>query len=123
MALSLLLQALVGLAMLTHLAVSNTILQTIAGDEWRGRVMSFYGMAFMGMMPFGSLLAGALAHHIGAPRTVALGGAVCIAGAAVFAARLPALRRLVRPVYRERGIIPEVAAGIEAATDGGSDRP
>ncbi len=123
MALSLLLQALVGLAMLTHLAVSNTILQTIAGDEWRGRVMSFYGMAFMGMMPFGSLLAGVLAHHIGAPRTVALGGAVCIAGAAVFAARLPALRRLVRPIYRERGIIPEVATGIEAATDGGSDRP
>ncbi len=123
MALSLLLQALVGLAMLTHLAVSNTILQTIAGDEWRGRVMSFYGMAFMGMMPFGSLLAGALAHRIGAPRTVALGGAVCIAGAAVFAARLPALRRLVRPIYRERGIIPEVAAGIEAATGGGSDRP
>ncbi len=123
LALSLLLQALVGLAMLTHLAVSNTILQTIAGDEWRGRVMSFYGMAFMGMMPFGSLLAGVLAHHIGAPRTVALGGAVCIAGAAVFAARLPALRRLVRPIYRERGIIPEVATGIEAATDGGSDRP
>ena len=119
MALSLLLQAIVGLAMLTHLAASNTILQTIAGDEWRGRVMSFYGMAFMGMMPFGSLLAGVLAHHIGAPRTVALGGAVCIAGAAVFAARLPALRRLVRPVYRERGIIPEVAAGIEAATGGG----
>ena len=80
--------------------------------------MSFYAMAFMGMMPFGSLLAGALAHRIGAPHTVMLGGAVCIAGAALFAWRLPALRRLVRPIYRERGIIPEVAAGIEAATEG-----
>jgi len=122
--LSLLLQAGVGLAMITHLATSNTILQTIAGDEWRGRVMSFYGMAFMGMMPFGSLLAGALAHRLGAPRTVMLGGAVCIAGAAMFAWRLPALRRLVQPIYRERGIIPEVAAGIEVATEGsGSERP
>jgi MFS family permease len=122
--LSLLLQAGAGLAMITHLASSNTILQTIAGDEWRGRVMSFYGMAFIGMMPFGSLLAGILAHHIGAPRTVILGGAVCIAGAAVFALRLPALRRLVQPIYRERGIIPEVAAGIEAATEGSvSERP
>ncbi len=114
--LSLLLQAGAGLAMLTHLAVSNTILQTLVGDEWRGRVMSFYAMAFMGMMPFGSLLAGALAHRIGAPHTVLLGGAVCIAGAALFAWRLPALRRLVRPVYLERGIVPEVAAGIAAAT-------
>ena len=122
--LSLLLQAGAGLAMITHLASSNTILQTIAGDEWRGRVMSFYGMAFIGMMPFGSLLAGALAHRLGAPRTVMLGGAVCIAGAAVFAWRLPALRRLVQPIYRERGIIPEVAAGIEAATEGSvSERP
>ncbi|MDD5563755.1 MAG: MFS transporter [Thermoanaerobaculaceae bacterium] len=114
--LSLVLQAGAGLAMLTHLAVSNTILQTLVGDEWRGRVMSFYAMAFMGMMPFGSLLAGALAHRIGAPHTVMLGGAVCIAGAALFAWRLPVLRRLVRPVYLERGIVPEVAAGIAAAT-------
>jgi MFS family permease len=120
--LSLLLQAGVGLAMITHLAASNTILQTIAGDEWRGRVMSFYGMAFMGMMPFGSLLAGVVAHQIGAPRTVMLGGAICIAGAAAFAWRLPALRKLVRPIYRERGIIPEVATGLEAATEGSPQR-
>jgi MFS family permease len=118
LALSLLLQAAAGLAMLVHLAVSNTILQTIVDDEWRGRVMSFYGMAFMGMMPFGSLLAGALAHRIGAPLTVVLGGALCVAGAVVFAARLPALRRLVRPIYRRRGIIPEVATGLEAAAEG-----
>lgn len=116
--LSLLLLAGTGLAMITVLAASNTILQTVVGDEWRGRVMSFYTMAFMGMAPFGSLLGGALAHRFGAPRTVMLGGAVCLVGAAMFAMRLPALRRLVRPIYRQRGIIPEVASGIQAAAEG-----
>jgi MFS family permease len=111
-----------GLTMLTHLAASNTILQTVVEDRWRGRVMSFYTMAFMGMAPFGSLLAGSLAHRFGAPRTVMLGGIVCILGAGVFAARLPALRRLIRPVYRRRGIIPEVATGLQAAAEGSTPR-
>jgi len=113
--LSLLLLAVVGLGMITQMASSNTILQTVVDDEWRGRVMSFYTMAFIGMTPFGSLLAGALASRIGAPRTVMLGGIICVLAAAAFARRLPELRRLVRPVYRERGIIPEVATGVQAA--------
>ena len=120
--LSLLMLAGAGLSMITHLAASNTILQTVVGDRWRGRVMSFYTMSFMGMAPFGSLLAGFLAHRFGAPRTVMAGGAVCIAGAAVFAVRLPALRRLVRPIYRKRGIIPEVASGLQAAAEGSTAR-
>ncbi len=118
--LSLLCLALVGLGMITHMASSNTILQTIVDDSKRGRVMSFYTMAFIGMAPFGSLLAGALASRIGAPRTVMLGGLVCLAGAAVFARGLPEIRRLLRPIYRERGIIPEVATGVQAATDASS---
>jgi MFS family permease len=113
--LSLLFLAVAGLGMITQMASSNTILQTIVDDEWRGRVMSFYTMAFIGMTPFGSLLAGALASRIGAPRTVMLGGIICLLAAAAFARRLPELRRLVRPIYRERGIILEVATGVQAA--------
>ncbi|HVN76734.1 MAG TPA: MFS transporter [Thermoanaerobaculaceae bacterium] len=122
LALSLVMLVATGLTMITHLAASNTILQTVVEDRWRGRVMSFYSMAFVGTAPFGSLLAGSLAHRIGAPQTVILGGAVCIAAAVVFAVRLPALRRLIRPVYRQRGIIPEVATGLGAAAEGGTAR-
>jgi len=97
-----------GLGMMVQMASSNTILQTIVDDDKRGRVMSFYSMAFMGTVPFGSLLAGALASRIGAPRTVMLGGAACLAAAAVFARALPALRAQVRPIYVRLGIVPEV---------------
>jgi hypothetical protein len=68
--------------------------------------MSYYTMAFMGMAPFGSLLAGTVAHAIGAPWTVVMNGAVVVLGAAWFASRLPAVRREIRPVYQEMGIIP-----------------
>ena len=78
--------------------------------------MSFYSMAFMGMVPLGSLLAGILAHFIGAPLMVILGGICCIAGSVAFVRRLPALRELVRPIYVRRGIIPEVADGLQAAS-------
>jgi MFS family permease len=115
--LSIVMLALAGLGMITHMASSNTILQTIVDDARRGRVMSFYTMAFIGMAPFGSLLGGALASRIGAPRTVMLGGVLCLIGAAAFARRLPELRRLVHPIYRERGIIPEVVTGVQVATD------
>ncbi len=114
--LSLLLMVATGYAMMQQMAASNTILQTIVEEDKRGRVMSFYSMAFMGMAPFGSLLAGGLAARIGAPETLMLGGALCIAGAAAFASRLRAIRALVRPIYVELGIIPELAQGIQAAT-------
>ena len=67
--------------------------------------MSFYAMAFSGMMPFGSLLAGLLASEIGAPSTVLIGGIACLLGAALFARRLPALRKMIHPIYRKMGII------------------
>jgi MFS family permease len=104
-----------GFGMMRHLAASNTILQTILEEEKRGRVMSFYAMAFQGMAPFGSLLAGVIAAQIGAPETVMLSGALCMAGAAIFARALPRLRSLIRPIYVERGILPEVASGIRDA--------
>jgi MFS family permease len=105
-----------GFGFLQQMAASNTILQTIVADEKRGRVMSYYAMAFQGVAPIGSLLAGALAARIGAPVTLAGGGMLCIAGALWFARRLPDIRRAVRPIYREMGILPEVAAGIQQAS-------
>ena len=108
-----------GLGMMVQMASSNTILQTIVDDDKRGRVMSFYSMAFMGMMPFGSLLAGFLASRIGAPRTVMLGGLACLLAAAAFARALPALRAQVRPIYVRLGIVPELAAGIQTAAEVG----
>jgi MFS family permease len=105
--LSLLLMVLTGFALMVQLAASNTILQTIVDEDKRGRVMSFYSMAFLGMVPFGSLLAGALAGYIGAPDTVIAGGLACIAGGLLFALRLPRLRELARPVYQRLGILPE----------------
>ena len=87
-----------GFSMMVQMAASNTLVQTMVPDALRGRVMATYSMMFMGMAPFGALLAGMLAGHIGAPNTVALGGAVCIIGAIVFGLRLPALRHEARQI-------------------------
>jgi MFS family permease len=114
--LSMLLLVVTGFCFMQQMASSNTILQTIVEDKKRGRVMSFYSMAFQGVAPFGSLIAGAAASRIGAPLTLLIGGAICIAGAALFASQLPVLRRLVRPIYVQMGVIPEVATGIQAAS-------
>jgi MFS family permease len=94
--LSLVLLLPVGFSMMIQMAASNTLIQAMVPDNLRGRVMAVYSMMFMGMAPFGALLAGALAQRLGAPTTVAIGGAVCIAGAAVFWLHLPALRHEAR---------------------------
>ena len=82
-------------------------------EDKRGRVMSYYTAAFMGMAPFGSLLAGSLAHWIGAPRTVMFTGSCCIAGGLWFWTRLPAIRREMRPVYEKLGIIAPVPQPVQ----------
>src|SRR5262249_9761297 len=87
--LSLLLMPATGFGMMQQMAASNTILQTIVDDEKRGRVMSFYAAAFLGMAPFGSLAAGALASRYGAPATLAGGGILCVLGSLWFARQLP----------------------------------
>jgi MFS family permease len=89
-----------------QMASSNTIIQTIVDDDKRGRVMSFYMMAFVGTVPFGSLLAGGLADILGAPTTLLIGGLTCILGAAFFASRLSELKKVVAPIYERLGIIP-----------------
>jgi MFS family permease len=115
MLLSLPLMMVTGFCMMTQMASSNTILQTIVDEDKRGRVMSFYSMAFQGTAPFGSLIAGAAASRIGAPRTLMIGGGLCVVGAMWFSTQLPKIRAIVRPIYRQLGIIPEVAEGIQAA--------
>jgi MFS family permease len=114
--LSMLLLVGTGFSFMQQMASSNTILQTIVEHKKRGRVMSFYSMAFQGVAPFGSLIAGATASRIGAPHTLMIGGAICICGAALFALQLPTLRKLIRPIYVRMGIIPELATGIHTAS-------
>jgi MFS family permease len=90
---------LAGFSMMTHIASSNTIIQTIVDEDKRGRIMSLYAMAFLGVMPFGSLLAGSIAGKIGVQNTLLLGAACCIGGALIFASKLPVLSKLLRPVF------------------------
>ena len=108
--LSLLLMPISGMAVMVHMASTNTILQTIVDEDKRGRVMSFYSMAFFGTVPFGSLFAGWLAARIGAPDTLLIGGLGCVLGALLFLRELPELRRIVRPIYMRLGILPTEAA-------------
>ena len=100
----------VGMAMMVEMAASNTLIQAMVPDELRGRVMAVYSMMFMGMAPLGALFAGSLADRLGAPLTVSIGAVACLAGAAVFWKRLPALRVEARQL-----IIAQAAAGGEPA--------
>jgi MFS family permease len=104
--LSMVLLLIVGFGMMQGLAASNTVIQTLVPEDKRSRVMSYYTMAFVGMAPFGSLLAGGLAHLVGAPHTVMITGACCVLGCAWFTLELPAVRRVMRPIYVEMGIMP-----------------
>jgi len=106
-----------GVGFIALLATSNTILQTVTDDDKRGRVMSFYTMAFMGIAPFGSLAAGAMADRIGGPLTIMISGVISLVCGVILTLRLPKLRIILRPVYIKKGIIPEVAKGLQAAAD------
>jgi MFS family permease len=115
--LSLVFLVIVGYGMMQGLAASNTVIQTLAPDEMRGRVMSFYTVAFVGMAPFGSLLAGFLAHLFGAPMTVIITGSCVVIGAVWFTTQLKEIRCVMRPIYEQMGIMPPaVATPIEEAT-------
>jgi len=106
-----------GFGAMTLVASCNTILQTILEEDKRGRVMSFFTMAFMGMAPFGSFGAGAMAGIIGPRETLLLGATICLVGAIIFARHLPHIRERVRPIYVKMGIITEVAQGMETAAE------
>jgi MFS family permease len=99
-----------GFCMMIQMASSNTLIQSMVPDRLRGRVMSVYAMTFMGMAPLGALLAGSLAHKLGAPMTVGIGGVVAIVGAGLFGLKLPALR----PAAREMIVAQQIAGGSPA---------
>ncbi|GAB1544951.1 MFS transporter [Scytonema sp. NUACC21] len=103
--LSLLAMVFIGLGTIIQIASSNTVLQTIVEEDKRGRIMSIYTMAFLGTIPFGNLIGGALARQIGAPSTLIIDGIVCMLGSIYFARQLPALRKLVHPIFVEKGIV------------------
>ncbi|HET6208347.1 MAG TPA: MFS transporter [Terracidiphilus sp.] len=115
--LSLPLMFLTGFGMMQGVTSSNTILQTLVDEKMRGRVMSYYTMAFVGMAPFGSLLAGTLAQAIGAPRTVMISGVACILGSLWFWSRMTAIRNDMRPIYQRLGIVPAPEIVAEAAAE------
>jgi MFS family permease len=109
---SLLLMLVVGFGMMQGLAASNTVIQTLVPEDKRSRVMSYYTMAFVGMMPFGSLLGGALAYRFGAPHTVIVTGGCCVAGALWYTTQLTSVRAVMRPIYREMGLLPSVEEAV-----------
>ncbi len=91
--LSLPVMLLTGFGAMIQMVSNNTILQTIVDDDKRGRVMSLFTMSFIGMAPFGNLMAGGLANRIGAPSTIFLSGALCIIAALLFLSKVPMLQR------------------------------
>lgn len=103
--LSLIMMVIIGVGFILNVTSCNTFLQTIVEDDKRGRVMSIYAMALFGATPFGNLIAGSLANYIGAPNTLMIGGMICIFSSFIFTKQLPTLRRLVRPIYREMGLL------------------
>jgi MFS family permease len=104
-AFSMILMVTTGMGMMMQMACSNTILQTITDNDMRGRVMSFYTMAFLGTAPFGSLFAGSMANWIGAPYTLMICGITCILGAIIFACKLQEIKKMIWPIYAKLGIL------------------
>ena len=118
--LSLALMVMVGFGLIQAAAVSNTIIQSLVPDDKRARVMGYYTMAFFGAAPFGSLMAGALAQHIGAPHTVMLTGAFCIVGAGWFTMELPKIRPAMRAAYQEKELSAQRASAPPSASASGA---
>ena len=111
---SLVLMVFVGFGMIQAASVSNTVIQSLAPEDKRARVMSYYTTAFFGASPFGSLLAGILAHRIGAPHTTIITGVFCIAGALWFTFELPKITAIMQPIYEGMGLLPARISAQEA---------
>ena len=107
--------AVAGFGAMLLVSSCNTVLQTILDEDKRGRVMSFFTIAFVGVAPFGNLGAGAMADTIGTRDTLLLGSLGCLVGAALFASLLPQIRKEVRPIYVRMGILRDVKEPETAA--------
>ncbi|MGB6428965.1 MAG: MFS transporter, partial [Candidatus Acidiferrales bacterium] len=105
-----------GFFMMVDMAATNTLLQAMAPDRLRGRVMSLYSMMTGGMAPLGALIAGAAADRIGAPVAVALGGVACVFGAFWFWRRWPGLRESARELLVASGMMTREASDQIPAT-------
>jgi MFS family permease len=103
--LSLLLMGFAGFGMMQSASASNTIIQTLVPEDKRARVISYYAMAYFGSAPIGSLLAGALAEKIGASHTIVITGACCLVGSLWFSLQMPKIKTVMRPIYREMGLL------------------
>jgi len=94
-----------GFCIIATIACINTLIQTLAEENKRGRVMSFYAMALLGMNPIGSLLAGIMATAIGISYTLLICGIILILFGAWFTITLPSMRPYVYPIFVEKGIV------------------
>lgn len=103
----------IGFSIISTVASINTLLQTLSDEDKRGRVMGYLAMTFTGISPIGSLVLGTLEKYIGLPAIILISGICCISGALVFEYYRPLVRKHARPVYVRKGIIPEIAAGID----------
>jgi MFS family permease len=106
-----------GCGMITQMASSNTVIQTIVDETKRGRVMSIYVMAFLGITPFGSLFIGSLADVLGTPVTIRISGAICLAGALIFLSQMGRFQQSIRSIYLQLGLMGEQPSGIGTVVD------
>ena len=107
----------VGFTIIAAVASINTLLQTLSGEDKRGRVMGYMAMSFTGMAPVGSMVLGAIEKWIGLQMIILLSGICCFVAALVFEYYRPLVRRYARPVYIEKGIIKEIAIGIDSTEE------
>jgi MFS family permease len=102
LSIALIIALLLGFSLMMQMASSNTIVQSIVDDQKRGRVLSLFVMARRGVESLGSLLFGAIAHWVGTPATLTIGGATCLLAVAAFATKLSAIRQASRSFDKER---------------------
>lgn len=107
--------ALLGAAMMLQMGCFNTILQAVVEDDKRGRIMSFFSMAFMGTVPLGGLVGGAIANQFGFHTMIFVSAAYCLAVSLIFANQMPRLRRETKPIYIQRGLL-EAEEEVEIIT-------
>ncbi len=100
-----------GFGIMVHMASTNTLVQTLSDENNRGRVLSYYTLAFRGTGPFGAFIAGALTDKLGAPPTIRIGGICCLMGAMIYVWKLPSLHKMIHQIYLNKGLIsPEMPA-------------
>ena len=107
----------IGFTIIAAVASINTLLQTLSREDKRGRVMGYMAMAFTGMAPVGSMILGAVEKLIGLQMIILLSGICCFISSLVFEYYRPTVRRHARPVYIEKGIIKEIAIGIDSTEE------